>query len=82
MSREFLDAWHAACDAAECRDRIPHDLRHRRCETSSALASAAQWAMKLTGHKTENVYRRYAIVAEQDLRDGVATLARVIVESH
>ena len=27
------------------------------------------------GHKTESVYRRYAIVAEQDLRDGVAKLA-------
>jgi hypothetical protein len=24
--------------------------------------------MKLTGHKTEAVYRRYAIVAESDLR--------------
>ena len=26
--------------------------------------------MKLTGHKTEAVYRRYAIVAEGDLRGG------------
>jgi len=26
-------------------------------------------AMKLTGHKTEAVYRRYVIVAESDLRD-------------
>jgi hypothetical protein len=25
--------------------------------------------MNLTGHKTEAVYRRYAIVAENDLRD-------------
>jgi len=32
-------------------------------------------AMKLTGHKTESIYRRYAIVAEQDLKDGVAKLA-------
>jgi hypothetical protein len=32
-------------------------------------------AMKLTGDKTESVYNRYAIVAEQDLRDGVAKLA-------
>ena len=32
-------------------------------------------AMKLTGHKTEAVYRRYAIVAEADLRDGVEKLA-------
>jgi hypothetical protein len=31
--------------------------------------------MKLTGHKTESIYRRYAIVAEQDLKDGVAKLA-------
>ena len=31
--------------------------------------------MKLTGHKTEAVYRRYAIVAEGDLREGIAKLA-------
>lgn len=32
-------------------------------------------AMKLTGHKTESVYRRYAIVSEADLREGVQKLA-------
>ncbi len=33
--------------------------------------------MKLTGHKTEAVYRRYAIAAEADLREGVRKLARL-----
>lgn len=32
-------------------------------------------AMKLTGHKTEAIYRRYAIVSESDLSDGLKKLA-------
>ena len=32
-------------------------------------------AMKLTGHKTEAVYRRYAIVCEADLTEGLKKLA-------
>jgi hypothetical protein len=34
-------------------------------------------AMKLTGHKTESVYRRYAIMSTADLAEGVAKLARL-----
>jgi hypothetical protein len=32
-------------------------------------------AMKLTGHKTESIYRRYAIVVESDLREAGAKLS-------
>jgi hypothetical protein len=34
--------------------------------------------VKLTGHKTEAVYRRYAIVAESDLREAGAKLAAAL----
>ena len=33
-------------------------------------------AMQLTEHKTESVYRRFAITSEADLREGVARLNR------
>jgi hypothetical protein len=33
--------------------------------------------MKLTGHKTESVYRRYAIVSKADLTEGVEKLAKL-----
>ena len=31
--------------------------------------------MKITGHKTESVYRRYAIVSDSDLREAALKLA-------
>jgi len=62
--RDFLDAWHAACEAAECRDRIPHDLQCTAVRNLERAGVSRSVAMKLTGQKTENVYRRYAIVAE------------------
>ncbi len=31
--------------------------------------------MQLVGHQTESIYRRYAIVTENDLRDGTAKVA-------
>ena len=34
--------------------------------------------MQLTGHKTEAVYRRYAIVAEGDIREAGAKLAATL----
>jgi hypothetical protein len=33
--------------------------------------------MQLGGHKTESIYRRYAIVSESDLREAVEKLGAV-----
>jgi len=37
--------------------------------------------MKLTGHKTENVYRRYAIVSEADLDSSAVRLVEAASRS-
>jgi integrase len=57
--------------------RIFHDFRRtavRNLERSGVPRSAA---MKLTGHQTESVYRRYAIVDEAMLVDAGAQLAKL-----
>jgi hypothetical protein len=38
-------------------------------------------AMKLTGHKTESIYRRYAIVAESDLKAAGEKLNQALGQS-
>ena len=33
------------------------------------------FVMQISGHKTESIYRRYAIVAERDIADGLRRVA-------
>jgi integrase len=57
--------------------RLVHDLRRTAVRNLERMGVARSTAMKLTGHKTENVYRRYAIVSAADLREGVEKLAKL-----
>ena len=74
--RDLRKAWAAACDKAGRPGRIFHDLRRSAVRRFEHAAIARSVAMKLTGHKTENVDRRYAIVSGRELRAAAATLSR------
>ena len=74
-TKVFRRAWNSACIKAGIPGRIPHDLRRtaiRNLERSGVPRSAA---MKMVGHKTESVYRRYAIVDEGMMLESAKKLA-------
>lgn len=71
----FRFAWINACQKAGCPGLIPHDFRRTAVRNLERAGVSRSVAMKLTGHQTESVYARYAIVDERDLAEGVKKLA-------
>ena len=57
--------------------RIFHDFRRTAVRNLERAGVPRSVAMKLTGHKTEAVYRRYAIVNDADLRAAADKLAAI-----
>jgi hypothetical protein len=62
------------CTAAGYPGKLIHDLRRSAVQNMERAGLSRSVAMQLTGHKTEAVYRRHAIMSEADLREGVARL--------
>ncbi len=73
--KEFKGAWKKAVTAAGYPGLIPHDLRRTAVRNLERAGVSRSVATKLTGHKTEAVFTRYAMVNEADLQDGVKKLA-------
>ncbi|MDP9201504.1 MAG: tyrosine-type recombinase/integrase [Gemmatimonadota bacterium] len=73
--RSYARAWNAACAAAGSSGHLVHDLRRTAVRNLERAGVSRSVAMKLTGHKTEAVYRRYAITSAADLSEGVGKLA-------
>jgi integrase len=71
----FKKRWATACEAAGVPGRLLHDFRRTAVRNLERRGVARSVAMKLTGHKTESVYRRYAIVSDSDLREAARRLA-------
>jgi len=71
---EFRKVWSTACTKAGVPGRLLHDFRRTAVRNMERAGVARSVAMQLTGHRTENVYRRYAIVNDGDPRAAVEKL--------
>jgi integrase len=72
--KSFNKAFSTACRKAGCPGRILHDFRRTAVRNLELAGVPRSVAMKLTGHLTESVYRRYAIADQRDLRVAVERL--------
>ena len=72
--RSFRGAWQKACEKAGAVGRIPHDFRRTAVRNLERAGVPRSAAMNMVGHKTESIYRRYAIVDEAMMREGAEKL--------
>lgn len=57
--------------------RLVHDFRRTAVRNLERAGVSRSTAMKMVGHKTESVYRRYAIVEKAMLKEGAEKIARL-----
>ena len=72
--KSFVKIWRSACRAAGCPGRIPHDLRRTAVRNLERAGVPRSTAMAMVGHKTESIYRRYAIVDDTSRREAAEKL--------
>jgi integrase len=73
--RDFRGAWASACKGAGIAKRIPHDFRRTAVRNLERAGVPRSAAMAMVGHRTESIYRRYAIADEAMLKEGAVKLA-------
>jgi integrase len=63
-----------ACRESGLQGRRPHDLRRSAVRQFVRQGISTHVAMMLTGHKTDDVFRRYDIISEDDRRAAAALI--------
>jgi Phage integrase family len=56
--------------------RIPHDFRRTAVRNLERAGVSRSDAMKMVGHRTESIYRRYAIADERSMKEAAEKLER------
>ena len=74
--KEFRKVWASACRQAGVPGMLVHDFRRTAVRNLEREGVPRSVAMKLTGHKTESVYMRYAIVNDADLQEATLRLGQ------
>ena len=76
--RKLRRSWRNACTAAGMPGRLLHDFRRTAVRNLIRAGVQQAIAMKITGHKTDSIFRRYLIVDEELLAQATGAVADLL----
>ena len=69
--RHFRKGFKAAAKDIGCEGLLPHDMRRSAVRNFRRSGLSEHEGMALSGHRTAAIYRRYDIIAEEDLAESM-----------
>jgi integrase len=79
----FDKAWRAALEAAELpAGRLFHDLRRSAARNLRRAGASETEAMRVTGHKTPSMFRRYSIVTDDEAASALLRVDEAVSKGH
>jgi integrase len=76
--RSFRKAFKAAAKAIGLPDLVPHDMRRSAVRNFRKAGLSETDGMRLSGHRTRNVYDRYDIHDDQDTREAIEKVEKYL----
>ena len=76
--KKLRRSWQSACRAAGLHGRLLHDFRRTAVRNLIRAGVQQAIAMKITGHKTDSIFRRYLIVDEELLAQATGAVAELL----
>ncbi|MGC1600599.1 MAG: site-specific integrase, partial [Candidatus Acidiferrales bacterium] len=73
---EFRKAWATACTKAGCAGLLVHDLRRSGVRNLIRSGVPQNVAMKISGHETTAMFKRYDIASEDDLKAAAESVTK------
>ena len=80
--KDFRESWSLACARAGVPDLLFHDLRRTAVRNLRRAGVAESVIMKITGHRTRGVFKRYNITDQTDTREAGRMAEEFLAREH